>query len=297
MELRRLESFIAVAEELHFGRAARLIHLSQPALSLQIRGLEEELGVQLFIRNRRKTELSPAGMIFLEGARDVVRCTERAVNAVRRAALGRVGTLRIGFVSTAAAVITPSLIKQFRELYPNVTLELRNILTQDQLVQIQERRIDVGFLRGPIPKQSTIQAHIVHREPFALFLPATHQLAKRETLHLADCAEADFVMYARKMAPGFHDQIMGMVSRAGITPRVVQEATEMYTLISLVSAGMGIAIAPASAAMHRASDVVVRPLERESQQSEISITWNCENTSATARRFIEMAFKTYRMKN
>lgn len=293
MELRRLQSFIAVAEELHFGRAAELIHLSQPALSLQISGLEEELGVKLFIRSRRKTALSPAGQIFLEGAREVLKSTERAVSTVRRAALGHVGVLRIGFISTAAAVITPVLIKQFRELYPHVALELRNILTQDQLIELRDQKIDVGFLRGPIPPQSSIRARVIHREPFAIFVPAGHPLAGRVPLRLADCADADFVMYTRKMAPGFHDQIIGMLRREGITPRVVQEAAEMYTLVSLVSAGLGIAIAPASVALHQVPGVVVRPLEREAERSEISIAWNAENTSATANLFVQMALAKY----
>jgi DNA-binding transcriptional LysR family regulator len=136
---RQLRSFIAVAEELHFGRAAKLVNLSQPALSLQISGMEDELQVKLFVRNRRKTELTQAGEVFLQEARDVLQRTEQAITTVRRAALGQVGTLRIGFISTAAAVITPPLVKQFRERYTHVELDLRNVLTRDQLIQLQER--------------------------------------------------------------------------------------------------------------------------------------------------------------
>jgi DNA-binding transcriptional LysR family regulator len=291
MNPRQVKSFIAVAEELHFGRAAKIVHLSQPALSLQISGLEQELGVQLFIRSRRKTELTPAGMVFLSEAREVLARTEQATLRVRRAALGQVGTLRIGFISTAAAVIMPPLVKRFREAYPHVEVELRNVLTTDQLLQLQERKLDVGFLRVPLPTPPQIKTRVVHREPFVLLLPANHPLAQKPNVKLTDCQGVDFVMYTRKMAPGFHDQIMNICHRNGLTPHVTQEAAEMYTLISLVAAGMGIAIAPASIALHHAENVVVRELPGETVQSEIAIAWNKEQSSATAQLFLDMVFE------
>jgi DNA-binding transcriptional LysR family regulator len=291
---RQLKSFVAVAEELHFGRAARQVHLSQPALSLQISGLEQELGVQLFIRSRRKTELTPAGLVFLSEAREVLARFDQATLRVRRAALGQVGTLRIGFISTAAAVIMPPLVKRFREAYPHVEIELRNVLTTDQLIQLQERKLDVGFLRVPLPTPEQIKTRVVHREPFVLLLPASHPLAAKPNLELRDCANADFIVYTRKMAPGFHDQIMNMCHRNGLTPHVAQEAAEMYTLISLVASGMGIAIAPASVALHNVENVVVRPLPNETTQSEIAITWNREVVSATAQLFLDMVLERTR---
>jgi DNA-binding transcriptional LysR family regulator len=288
---RQLRSFIAVAEELHFGRAAKLVNLSQPALSLQISGLEQELGVQLLIRNRRKTQLTPAGQIFLSEARDVLSRTEQATLRVRRAALGQVGTLHIGFISTAAAVIMPPLVKRFRETYPHVEIELRNILTSDQLVQLQERKLDVGFLRVPLPTPPQIKTRVVHREPFVILLPGNHPLAHKPNLRLIDCTGAEFVMYTRKMAPGFHDQIMSICHRNGLTPVVTQEASEMYTLISLVAAGMGIAIAPASIALHHTENVVVRELLDEGARSVIAIAWNREISSATTQLFLDMVFR------
>jgi len=288
---RQLKSFIAVAEELHFGRAAKQVHLSQPALSLQISGLEQELGVQLFIRNRRKTELTPAGVVFLSEAREVLARTEQATLRVRRAALGQVGTLRIGFISTAAAVIMPPLVKQFRDAYPHVEIDLRNVLTTDQLEQLQERKLDVGFLRVPLPVPEQIKTRVVHREPFVLLLPANHPLAKKQNIQLKDCDGEDFVMYTRRMAPGFHDQIMSICHRNGLTPHVTQEAAEMYTLISLVAAGMGIAIAPASIALHHSENVVVREITEDPSRSEIAIAWNRAASSATTQLFLDMVFK------
>ena len=144
MEFRHLLSFLAVAEHLHFRRAAEVIHLSEPALSVQIRALEEEIGVQLFVRDHRKTLLTPAGEVFLEEAREIVMRSDRAVGRARRAALGQVGILRVGFVSTAAALLVPRLVLRFGELYPDVELELRNVLTADQVVQLGQRQLDVA---------------------------------------------------------------------------------------------------------------------------------------------------------
>ncbi|NYF79556.1 LysR family transcriptional regulator [Granulicella arctica] len=288
---RQLRSFIAIAEELHFGRAAALVHLSQPALSLQIRGIEEELGVQLLIRDRRKTGLTPAGRIFLNEARELVQRTEAAIALTRRAALGEVGILRIGFISTAAAMIMPQLVKQFRTKHQHVDLDLRNVLTSDQVVLLQERKLDVGFLRVPLPTPPDIRLRVIHREPFVLLLPANHPLASVKDLKVSDCQGADFVMYSRKMAPGFHDQLMNILHTHGVTPNVVQEAAEMYTLISLVSAGMGIAIAPASIQSHHVENVVVRELREEKSRSEIAIAWNKDHVSTTAQLFLKIAFE------
>ncbi len=293
---RQLKSFIALAEELHFGRAAKRVNLSQPALSLQVQGIEQEIQVKLFFRNRRRTELTQAGEVFLVEARELLLRTEHAITTVRRAALGQVGTLRIGFISTAAAMITPDLVKRFRDKYANVDIELRNVLTRDQLIQLQERKIDVGFLRMPLHTPPDISTRVIHREPFVLLLPADHPLARIKTLSLSECQGADFVMYTRKMAPGFHDLILNILHTNGLTPHVVQEAAEMYTLISLVATGLGIAIAPASIALHLVQNVVVRELPTVEARSEIAIAWKKENASATTQLFLKMALKKVNQK-
>jgi DNA-binding transcriptional LysR family regulator len=258
--------------------------------------MEQELGVQLFVRNRRKTELTPAGRIFLQEAREVVQRTEDAITLTRRAALGQVGTLRIGFISTAAAMLMPPLVKRFRDKHPHVELELRNVLTRDQATQLLENKIDIGFLRVPLPMPPEIRSRVIHREPFVLILPANHPLAARPDLRLSDCQDADFVLYTRKMAPGFHDQLMNILHRNGLTPHVVQEAAEMFTLLSLVSAGVGITLAPESILLHHADNVVVRHLPDEKSRSEIAIAWNKDRVSPTTQLFLQMAFETSRSK-
>jgi DNA-binding transcriptional LysR family regulator len=297
MELRHLRSFLAVAEHLHFRRAAETIHLSEPALSVQIRTLEEEIGVQLFVRDRRRTSLTPAGQVFLEEAREMVVRSERALGRARRAALGHVGILRVGFVSTAAALLIPPLVMRFRELYPDVELDLRNVLTADQVVQLSDGRLDVGLLRLPITAQEQIETTVLHREPFVLLLPASHPLARKRPLRLQHLADANFVMYARKQAPAFHDRILGILNGAEFSPHVVQEASEMHTLVSLVAAGLGVALAPSSVQLlHHLPGVVVRKLPKRLPPSEIALAVRKHDTAATTRLFVDLALATHSVK-
>src|ERR1700678_471512 len=205
MELRQIRSFLSIAETLHFGRTAEMIHLSQPALSLQIRALEEEVGVRLFERNRRKTTLTAAGVAFRDDATAALSQLEQATRRARLAASGKLGLLRIGFVSTAGSQIVPNLVRQFRKSNPEVEFSLRNILTAEQVRMLESGALDIGFLRLPIGEQSALDVVTVHREPFVLVVPSSHKLAKRKRVRLREVAGQDFVMYERTYAPGFHD--------------------------------------------------------------------------------------------
>ncbi len=257
MELRQIRSFLSVAETLHFGRTAEMIHLSQPALSLQIRALEDEIGVRLFERNRRKTALTAAGVAFLEYAAEVLLGLDQALQKAKLAAKGKLGILRIGFISTAGNQIVPTIIRQFRELNAEVEFSLRNILTIDQIQMLEAGSLDIGFFRLPIGERPGLEVVPVHREPFVLVVPSSHKLAKRKRVHLREASGQDFVMYERTYAPGFHDLIFGMLRDAGIIPNVCQTAGEMPMLISLVDSGIGVAILPASAVKVRALHAVV----------------------------------------
>src|SRR5271170_3079339 len=250
MELRQIRSFLSIAETLHFGRTAELIHISQPALSLQIRALEEEVGVRLFERNRRKTTLTAAGAAFRADAAAALSQLEQGVRRARLAANGKLGLLRIGFISTAGSELVADIVRQFRELYPEVEVSLRNILTAEQVQMLETVSLDIGFLRLPIGGHSALDVVTVHREPFVLVVPSSHKLAKRKKVRLREVAGENFVMYERTWAPGFHDLIFGMLRDAGIIPNVCQTAAELSTVISLVDAHMGIAILPASTVKH-----------------------------------------------
>jgi DNA-binding transcriptional LysR family regulator len=292
MELRQIRSFLSVAETLHFGRTAELIHLSQPALSLQIRALEEEVGVRLFERNRRKTTLTAAGCAFRDDAAAALFQLEQAIRRARLAAGGKLGLLRIGFISTAGREIVPAIVRQFRELNPEVEFSLRNILTAEQVQMLETGSLDIGFLRLPVGEQSTLDVVTVHREPFVLVVPSSHELAKRKRVRLREVAGQDFVMYERTYAPGFHDLIFGMLRDAGIVPNVSQTAGEMPTLISLVDSRIGIAILPASAVKHSVASVVACEILDRIPVSEIGIA-----VSKRVRAAIVDNFRSFALKN
>ena len=292
MELRQIRSFLSVAETLHFGRTAELIHLSQPALSLQIRALEAEVGVRLLERNRRKTTLTPAGRAFRDAAIAGVAQLDRAIRNARLAADGKLGLLRIGFISTAGSELLPNIIRAFRGSNPEVEFSLRNILTAEQIRMLESGALDIGFLRLPIGGHTQLEVITVHREPFVLVVPASHPLAERKRVRLSEVSGQDFVMYDRMHAPGFHDLVFGILRNAGIVPNVRQTAGEMPTLISLVAAGMGISILPESAVKHNVAAVVGCDIADDIPLSEIGLASHKDTDSAAIRNFRSLVLET-----
>jgi DNA-binding transcriptional LysR family regulator len=291
MELRQIRSFLSIAETLHFGRTAELIHLSQPALSLQIQALEEEVGVRLLERNRRKTSLTAAGFAFREDAVRALSQLNQAIRRARQAANGKLGLLRIGFISTAGTEIVPNIVGQYRELNPEVEFSLRAITTADQVQMLETGSLDIGFLRLPIGEHSALEVVTVHREPFALVVPATHKLAKRKRVRLSEVSGQDFVMYERSYAPGFHDLIVGILRDAQIVPNISQTAAEISTLIALVDAHMGIAVLPASAVKHSVASVIACDIVDQIPMSEIAIVVGKHVRAAVVDNFRTFALK------
>src|SRR5580658_6087370 len=292
MELRQIRSFLSIAETLHFGRTAELIHLSQPALSLQIRALEEEVGVRLFERNRRKTTLTAAGVAFRDEAAAALSQLEKAIRRARLAASGKLGLLRIGFVSTAGNEIVPDIVRQFRKSNPEVEFSLRNILTAEQVQMLERGSLDVGFLRLPLGEYSALDVVTVHRERFVLVVPSSHKLAERKRVRLREVVGEDFVMYERTYAPGFHDLIYGIFRDARIAPNVSQTAVEIPMLISLVASGMGISILPASTVKHSVASVVACGILDRIPKVEIGIAVSKRFRAAVVDNFRSFALKT-----
>jgi DNA-binding transcriptional LysR family regulator len=294
MELRQIRSFLSIAETLHFGRTAELIHISQPALSLQIRALEEEIGVQLFERNRRKTALTAAGLAFRNDAEAALSKLDQAIRNSRLAAQGKVGALRIAFISTAANEILPNVLRQFRELNPDVELSLRSIPTAPQLQMLEAGSLDIGFLRLPIGQHPALDVMTVHRERFVLVLPSSHKLAKRKRVRLSEVAGESFVIYERAYAPGFHDLILGMLHDAGIIPYVSQMAAEIATLVSLVDAGMGVTILPLSAVKYTVASVVACGIVGDVPLSDIALVSHKRDRTPVIDNFTEFALNVLR---
>jgi DNA-binding transcriptional LysR family regulator len=287
MELRHLRYFVTVAEELHFGRAAARLHLSQPPLSMQIKALEEELGIRLLSRTQRKVELTAAGEVFLKEAREILHRVDRAAGAARRAARGEAGELAVGFVSIADYNVLPAALSALRQRSPGIALTLREATTDVQLRELAGERLDVGFVLPPVNDPRLTLMPLL-REPLVAALPQQHALAAgRGKLPLARLKDAPFILFPRHMAPGLYDDVVSFCRQAGFSPRVDQEAIQMQTIVSLVSAGLGVALIPASMRNLGRTGVVYRALREQSPLTEIALAWRTGDERPTLARFLE----------
>lgn len=288
MELRHLRYFIAVAEELHFGRAAARLHIAQPPLSRQIQVLERELGVSLFTRRNRRIELTAAGQTFLEGARQTVNAAELATRDAQRASRGEIGRLALGFVESAAYTVLPTLLRSFRMRYPNVELSLQTMTTQDQVAVFQERGIQVGILRPPVGERM-LALHTVAREPLVVAVPESHPLARSDRVPLAALAAEPLIVYPRSYGPGIHDAILSQCVHAGFTPHAVQEVANMTTIAGLVAGGIGIALVIAPIEHLHSQGVAYRPVDGDIPSWELALAWRRDDRSSVVRAFLSTA--------
>jgi len=289
VELRHLRYFVAVAEELHFGRAAERLHISQPPLSMQIRALEDALGVQLLLRTQRRVSLTQAGAVFLGEARQILARTESAVLLAQRASRGEVGDLAVGFVSTADYNVLPPLLREFRTRAPAVRLTLHESTTDRQLADLVDGRIDVGFVLPPV-EDLRLAYRTIHREPLVAALPARHPLARKSgKVRLAALAEAPFILFPRPLAPSLYDAVVSFCRSAGFSPHVEQEAVQMQTIVSLVSAEIGVALIPASLQHLGRTGVTYKALVEASPLTEIGLAWRRDDPLATLKVFLDVA--------
>jgi DNA-binding transcriptional LysR family regulator len=272
MELRQLRYFIAVAEELHFRRAAARLHISQPPLSQQIAQLEEELGCRLLNRTRRRVELTAAGEAFLRDARAMLDELDVAVSTVRRIETGQAGVLRVNFVGSALLSIVPGIVQRFRRSRPQVEIELRERSTLEQLRALAAGIVDVGLVRPPIDPDDSLWTEVVMREHTVAAIPAGHALARLTRVSLRRMAAEPLVLFPREQAPGFHDLLTGRLAATGTSPRVVQYAPEMLTIIGLVAAGIGVSPVPASVAGLGLEGVTYRPLSGAPDTQLLAVT-------------------------
>src|SRR3954466_13710464 len=289
-DLRRLRYFVAVAERLHFGRAAEALHISQPPLSRAIRTLEEELGVPLFERTRRRVELTPEGQRLLEETRRLTGQLERAVHDLRAMASGRHARLRIGFVSLADYGVLPELLKAYKSAHPAVRLSLREMLSPDQAAALHAGELDFGLLLPPVAGAAHLEHLVVQRERFVLALPAKHALARGAgALRLRELAGEPFVMIPRQIAPRLYDIVAQLAAQAGMSLNVAQEAIQMQTVVSLVSSGLGAAVVPASVANLGRRGVVYRELADRHPHLDVWLAWRRGTLSQPAADFVSLA--------
>jgi DNA-binding transcriptional LysR family regulator len=289
MELRHLRYFVMLAEELHFGRAAEKLHISQPPLSMQIRALEDELGVRLFNRTQRHVALTQAGNALLQEARQVLARVDQAVLVTRRAGRGEIGQLAVGFISVADYNVLPSVLRDFRRRYPLVNLTLHEATTDVQVRDLLAGRLDVGFVLPPVGEPALESVSIL-REPLIAALPDKHPLAdKPGKLDLGKLRDAPFILFPRPYAPGLYDDIVSCCKAAGFSPRVEQEAIQMQTIVSLVSAELGVALIPASLMNLRRTGVAYKALRQTSPMTEIHLAWRRGDELPALRVFLEVA--------
>ncbi|APC75456.1 MULTISPECIES: LysR family transcriptional regulator [Pseudomonas] len=290
MELRHLRYFIAVAEELHFGRAAERLGISQPPLSQQIQALEEDIGARLFERTNRRVELTDAGRLFLDESRQVLAQVDKAVLLARRAHLGELGELKIGFTSSAPFTSTiPSSIHAFRKAYPDVHLDLQEMSSRQVLKALLEESLQVGVIR-PLALPDAVHWVELFREPLVAVLRADHPLAagSEDGLAIAALAEEPFVFFPRSYGTGLYDQVIALTRQAGFSPRIAQEASEAMTIIGLVSAGLGVSILPASFRRTRVDGVVYRTLSDPEATTAVWLVRRQNEGSPLALSFIDL---------
>ncbi|MFC6022220.1 LysR family transcriptional regulator [Plantactinospora solaniradicis] len=285
MELRHLRYFLAVAGHLHFGRAAAELGIQQPPLSQQIRALESEIGVDLFDRGSRRVRLTPAGIAFRPDAERALAHAAAAVRAAQRAGRGETGTLAVGFVGSATFTLLPRLLRAVRDRHPDVTLNLRELTTTQQVDGLRDGTLDVGLLRPPLPAADTGFLHVeaVGNERLVVALPADHPRAGDRVVDARQLADEPFVLSPRHLGPGLRDQIVDYCRRAGFTPTVAQEAIQMQTIIGLVAGGLGVSLVPASVSQLRRNDVAFRPARPATHVIELAVAYRrIESNPATA---------------
>lgn len=290
IETRLLQQFIAVAEELHFNRAAQRLHMAQPPLSQAIRRLEREMGLALFERTNRSVALTPAGSAFLDSARQVLQTLDDGVAQTQRVAQGLEGLLTLTFINIAPYAPLLRALRGFRLASPGVAFTMREATTQEQVLALESGAADIGFLRTPGTTAPRLRFETLLREPICVALPACHRLAARDCIELAGLKNEAFVASPRPLGPGFHDQLIALCQAAGFVPRVVQQARQMQTLIALVASGFGLALVPASLATGGPADVVFRPIAVDAPEAlrklDLLVAWNPGQPSALRDRLI-----------
>jgi DNA-binding transcriptional LysR family regulator len=287
IELRHLRYFLAVAETLHFSRAARRLGMAQPPLSQQIKRLEQLLGHALFERTTRGVKLTPAGQLLVRRARSTMEKVDEDLAQVRRLGRGEEGTLTVGFSGSVMFTELPAAIQSFRHRYPKVELRLRELVTSAQIAALLNGQIDLAFLRDGDPTEG-IRITTLLKEKYVAVLPEAHALARRRTLSVKALEGEPFIMFARRMGPLAYDRTIACCEREGFRPNIVQDAPQWLTLVRLVSAGLGVTLAPACVARVAVPGVVYREVKAACRTSiDLGVKVGVE--SVLARNFIEIA--------
>ena len=286
MELRHLRYFVVLAEELHFGRAARRLAISQPPLSVAIRQLEASVGAQLFERNSKAVRLTAAGQTLLASAHTLLRDAQEAATEARHVAEGSAGRLRIGFVGAMLYRGLPQALQRFQAAHPAVRVTLTELNSGEQMAELLHDRLDVGFAHTRrVP--SELQCRLLVSEPFVACLPAGHPLARKRKVAVADLRDESFVLFSRSASPDYHARILSICGDAGFWPEVRQEVRHWLAVVSLVSQGMGVALVPDAMRHCALPGAVFRPLEGTRTLSEAYGLWPLASRNPLVPRLLD----------
>ena len=287
MELRHLRYFVAVAEEEHYGRAAQRLRVAQPALSRQIQDLEREIGVALFDRLPRGVRLSAAGKAYLDDVRSVLGQVSAATDRAGRVARGLAGTLRVGFPESASwHGIVPDSFRRFRHEQPDVELQLSPMSSREQVQALRAGSLDAGFVFSFPKSDPDLDQLVVATQHLVLAAPRRHPSTRSSRLRLRDLTDADFIWFPRRQSPVYYDHLMQACTRGGLSPRIVQEAVDQATILSLVVCGLGVAFVSEATRWRCPRDVVLRPVVDLSLAIDFSLVWRHDNASPLLARFV-----------
>jgi DNA-binding transcriptional LysR family regulator len=289
VEVRHLRYCIAVAEDLSFTRAAARLNIAQPALSQQIRQLEQRLGTTLFVRTPR-VSLTAAGAAFVAAGRHALAHVQQAAEIARRVATGAKAVIHVGLASSAALTGIPAIVSRFMNANRDVEVQLRELHSAEQVDALRQGTLDVAILREAVT-DAAFASHELLREPLELLTSVRHRLARASSIQLSRCADEAFVLFARRTAPTLYDQIIATCGEAGFTPRVVHEAQEWHTITALVAAGLGISIAPRSVAALRIGGTRLRRLPAASGRAVLFLCYPREAATDATRRFVRFALR------
>ena len=289
---RLLRQFIAVAEELHYGRAAARVGISQSPLSQAIQKLEGSVGTPLFVRNKRNVSLTPAGQVFLEEAYQWLRYERVAIERAQHATNGEIGQLSMGYIGSAGYGFMPELIGQFRREFPQVKLRVFEMTTRDQLEKLKGRYLDVGMLRTPLAEEETILESMCYQhDRLMAALPCTHRLADRPSISIKELEYDSFVAFARHHVPAAHAQLISACTSAGFYPRIDQESAQIGSVIGLVAAGLSVALLPSNleSLIHPKVHYAALSDKMVFLQQEVGLAWRRDDANPALRAFLGVA--------
>ena len=285
MELRHLRYFVVVAEEMNIHRAAERLYISQPPLSVAIQQLERELSTKLFTRKGRAIQITKAGEFLLVEARNILAQVEKSILQTQQVGEGKAGLIKVGFISSSVTGVLQQMVSGYKQLYPNVKIELEQYSGDHIIKKISNKEIDVGIERFPIDLPNDLKIDVVVKEGWVAAIPKSNILSKKKILKVTDLDNEDLIFYPRWNSPASYDDVINLFVKKKVTPNIVQEATEQMTIAALVASGMGIAIVPESMKNIKVDNVVHVPIEGAKNRTGFGLI-SRQNNDALVHQFL-----------